>query len=374
MRPVSDFPRLVAEWHPTRNGELQPEHVTAGSDKKIWWRCSVDAAHEWNGAVSMRTRGVGCPFCSGRRATATNNLAVTHPDVAREYDVAKNAPTPASEVAPFSSRAVWWKCAAGPDHQWQATVTARTAQRTRCPFCAGRRVSVTNSLAHVAPGIVAQWHPTKNGDLGPVAQSATAWQSRWWRCAAGPDHEWEDFVWSRVVQGAACPFCYGRRVSVTNSLASVAPDVARLWDDAKNASLTPEDVTSQSSQRAWWRCPAGPDHVWSSKVNNCVNGTVRCPYCAGKRISATNSLAVLFPALAAEWHPSKNGTMTPATVTAGANRRAWWRCAVGHEWSTRISHRTGAGSGCPTCSAQTRRGRRPLARRVVRERVRLPEP
>jgi hypothetical protein len=32
-------PELAAEWHPTRNGELSAENVTAGSSKKVWWSC-----------------------------------------------------------------------------------------------------------------------------------------------------------------------------------------------------------------------------------------------------------------------------------------------------------------------------------------------
>ena len=34
-------PHLAAEWHPTKNGELRAENVTAGSSKKVWWQCSL---------------------------------------------------------------------------------------------------------------------------------------------------------------------------------------------------------------------------------------------------------------------------------------------------------------------------------------------
>lgn len=29
-------PKLAAEWHPTKNGDLSPDQVTAGSGKKVW--------------------------------------------------------------------------------------------------------------------------------------------------------------------------------------------------------------------------------------------------------------------------------------------------------------------------------------------------
>lgn len=33
------FPELIKEWHPTKNGNLWPEHFTYGSSQKVWWMC-----------------------------------------------------------------------------------------------------------------------------------------------------------------------------------------------------------------------------------------------------------------------------------------------------------------------------------------------
>ncbi|MCH7599227.1 MAG: zinc-ribbon domain-containing protein [Myxococcales bacterium] len=40
----------------------------------------------------------------------------------------------------------------------------------------------------------------------------------------------------------------------------------------------------------------------------------------------TNSLRSLFPKLAQEWHPTKNGELTPSDVVAGSHSKAWWKC------------------------------------------------
>jgi hypothetical protein len=42
---VSDIPELLAEWHPTKNGELLPVDISYGSGRKLWWRCAE--GHEW---------------------------------------------------------------------------------------------------------------------------------------------------------------------------------------------------------------------------------------------------------------------------------------------------------------------------------------
>src|SRR4029077_17024737 len=50
---ISDFPGLVSQWHPTTNGPLIPEKLTAGAGKRLWWRC--ENGHEWTATGNART-------------------------------------------------------------------------------------------------------------------------------------------------------------------------------------------------------------------------------------------------------------------------------------------------------------------------------
>jgi hypothetical protein len=58
-----------------------------------------------------------------------------------------------------------------------------------------------------------------------------------------------------------------------------------------------------------------------------------------------------YPELVAQWHPDRNGTLSPATVSAGSGRLIWWRCDRGadHVWRAKPNNRT-SGSGCPFCA------------------------
>lgn len=57
-------PDIAQEWALERNGNLSPENVTAGSGKRVWWRCKI-CAHEWNAVIGERTRGrCKCSKCS----------------------------------------------------------------------------------------------------------------------------------------------------------------------------------------------------------------------------------------------------------------------------------------------------------------------
>lgn len=67
------------------------------------------------------------------------------------------------------------------------------------------------------------------------------------------------------------------------------------------------------------------------------------------------SLADLYPDVAAQWHPTKNGEVGAGDVMPKTNNRAWWLCPkCGCEWQTKVSTRT-AGSGCPHCGTAWRR-------------------
>jgi superfamily II DNA or RNA helicase len=66
-------------------------------------------------------------------------------------------------------------------------------------------------------------------------------------------------------------------------------------------------------------------------------------------------VAALFPNIAAEWHPTKNGNLTPDQFVAGSAIKVWWQCSnrPDHEWQTALGHRTQkrGGSGCPFCNS-----------------------
>ena len=203
-----------------------------------------------------------------------------------------------------------------------------------------------NSLAIKNPELSKQWHPTKNGDLAPDDVTTGSGKKIWWQCEKG--HEWEAAVYSRS-NGRNCPYCSGRRVCADNSLQILNPELAKQWHPTKNGDLTPENVTVSSSKKAWWRCER--EHIWEATVNNRARGN-GCPYCSGRYACVDNSLQTLNPDLAKQWHPTKNGKLTPNDITTGAGKKVWWRCEKGHEWEAKIASRARDGNGCPVCSQE----------------------
>lgn len=347
MLPLaSQSPRLLRSWHPTRNGALRPGELTQGSGRYVWWQCQKGADHVWSAMVASRARGSGCPFCAGQRVSVTNCLATRFPAVSTLWHPTRNGRVSPTEVMPNSNHKAWWKCPVAPDHEWQAAISS---VRSGCPFCSGRRLSTSTALAHVAPQVAAEWHPTRNRTLLPTEIHSSSPRLVWWKCAGGPDHEWRQSVRDRTRNGKRCPFCFGPRMSSDKSLAARCPAVAREWHPRKNGKLTVEELFWASHARVWWKCSAGPDHEWSTKCYQRTKAS-GCPFCSGRRASVTNSLAARFPTIASYWNAQRNGDTSPNDVRPGtSNQRYWWRCPEGHEFLNYPMCMTRGRPRCPVC-------------------------
>lgn len=187
-------PDLAKEWHPEKNGDLKPEDFRPNSNKRIWWRCCK--GHEWHVPVCSRTSGSGCPYCSGRYATKTNNLASKYPELLQEWDREKNKGLNPSVLTPYSNKKAWWQCRKG--HSWQATLYNRTENKSGCPLCArekARKYSIEDMQAIA-------------NRRGGKCLSTLYTNSRiklQWCCKSG--HIWEARADGIMYENKWCPVC-----------------------------------------------------------------------------------------------------------------------------------------------------------------------
>jgi hypothetical protein len=250
--------------------------------------------------------------------------------------------------SPGSHKKVFWKCSKNPSHDWEAAILNRT-NGAGCPYCSGKLASKDNNLAVKYPELSKEWHRVKNGKLTPDKVTPGSDRKVWWICERG--HEWHASIGSRT-RGSGCPYCEsahsGRRASKTHNLAVKYPQIAKEWHPTRNGDLTPFDVTPGSSTRkVWWKCSEG--HEWMETPNHRTGMNTGCPFCSGHRASEEYNLAAKYPQIAKEWHPTKNGDLTPSDVTPYSGKRVWWMCDEGHEWEAFIQNRTRRETKCPIC-------------------------
>lgn len=204
-----------------------------------------------------------------------------------------------------------------------------------------------NRLSIARPDLMKEWSD-KNKPLMPSDVTFGSHKKVWWRCNKG--HEWQASVKSRAgANNSGCPYCSGNKILPGfNDLASQYPEIAAEWSE-KNLPLTPEQVTSFSNRRVWWKGKCG--HEWYALISS-RSGGHGCPYCNDKKLlKGFNDLATLHPTLASEWS-QKNYPITPDSIPEKKAGFYWWKCKVcGGEYQAWLTSRL-AGSKCPYCSGR----------------------
>ena len=169
-----------------------PNSVTISSGKKLDWKCKF--GHQWKSTVANRSIGRGCPVCSHKKLlVGFNDLAATHPELAREAD----GWDPQLIVA-GSHKKMRWKCQYG--HTWTTQIHSRTGSNTGCPVCSHKKLLVGfNDLAATHPELAREadgWDPQ-------LIVAGSHKRVRW-KCERG--HTWVSRINSRS-QGRGCPSC-----------------------------------------------------------------------------------------------------------------------------------------------------------------------
>ena len=100
------------------------------------------------------------------------------------------------------------------------------------------------------------------------------------------------------------------------------------------------------------------DFEWQTTVAGRTSGN-ECPYLGGHATwKGYNDLQTKNPELAKEWHPVKNGRLTPADITACSSKKVWWYMPYddpvsgkhfNFEWQATVASRA-SGNGCPYLS------------------------
>ena len=376
------YPELVAEWHPTKNGERTPYNTTLGKHEKTWWYLPYDDPEtgkhfefEWDEYIYNRIKGRGCPFLSGKRVwKGFNDLKTRYPELAKEWHPTKNI-LDSSEVSYGSGEKVWWYLPYDDpvtgkhfNFEWEARINNRVNGR-ECPFISGKAIWVGyNDLSTTHPELVKQWHPTKNALL-PTEVSAGARELIWWYLPYDDpetgkhfNFEWEAWLYNRTGDNATgCPFLTGKAVwKGFNDLKTRYPELAKEWHPTKNAKKSSE-VTIKSNDEVWWYLPYDDPETgkhfnfeWKDTVSHRTEGR-GCPFISSEAVwEGYNDLATRKPEIAKLWHPTKNAKKV-TEVMPQSNKKAWWYLPYddpktgkhfNFEWRQTISE-CGNSSGCP---------------------------
>ena len=289
------FPELAKQWHPTLNGDLTPDCISAHRNGKVFWMC--EKGHAYDVSPDKRTHGEGCPYCNNRRLLiGYNDLVTNYPNLAAEWDYEKNPDRP-EDYTYRSMHVAHWKCKTC-GCEWTARIRDRADSKYQlCPKCTlkkrgeAKHQQVLASKGGITnPHFIAEWDYEKN-IKGPEEYTPSSNDSVYWICSICGYHYKAKI--SNRAHGRNCPCCSNKVVvKGVNDLATTHPEIAKEWYQPENGSLTPSDVTYGSGKKVKWLCPKG--HVYPATILHRTNGGTNCPICNSGRHTSFAEQAVYY--------------------------------------------------------------------------------
>ncbi|WIB77950.1 zinc-ribbon domain-containing protein [Curtobacterium sp. MCPF17_002] len=293
-----------------------------------------------------------CPVCTNSVVAAGyNDLATTHPHIARELDPVLNGTTTAQNIQAAARSSLAWRCPRN-RHVYWATASNRTQGGTNCGICSNRTiVPGINDLTTTHPRLAAELDPVYEAGHPATKMCAGSGDRPDWLC---PDcgHRYKMSLYNRS-QGAGCEPCRRARLRRTRtSLADTHPDIAAQWHPTRNNGKQPEDYSQGSNDEVYWLCPTSAAHWYPQRIDRKVQG-YGCSLCSSRRlVLRVNDLATTDPLLVTEWHDYLNGSTRPELMFAGTDRY-WWKCSYGHVKQQSVPNRRKS-RGCTDCEPEDR--------------------
>lgn len=360
-------PDVAKEWHPTKNGDLTPFAVSYGSGKRVWWLCPE--GHEYQATIHDKTSdNTKCPICNKRNQTSFPEQAIfyyvrqIYPNAINRYtDIFVNSMEldiyiPSIKVAIEYDGAQW--------HKSESEYKRELKKYSICKENKIYLIRVKEADEWTWKDVADQFYLIKKSkklqQLELIIRQIVDFvdlESNFWTCKNPMQiHSKIDVNLERDKHKIQSYL-----TDTANSLEEYDSVLVKEWDYEKNGHLKPSMFAPHSNDIVWWKC-IKCGNSFKMGINDRTNRRKSgCPECAKSSrvvsfrkqvVDKIGSLEFTHPHLAKEWHPTKNGDLTPRDISAGHFKPKWWKCGkCGYEWEASPNNRK-KGVGCPCCSGR----------------------
>ena len=347
---IIDDERLMAEWDWEENDKLglDPHKLSFGSGMKAHWICSK--GHKWVTSIYHRAkRGSNCPYCSNKRILpGYNDLKSQRPDLMSEWDFETNTIDP-STVAVKSNKNANWICPKG--HRYTKQIYRRTSGE-ECPDCTKARG--TSFPEQCFFYYIKKFYPDAMNRYREIFDNSMELDVYIPSIKTGI--EYDGIFWHDKSAQAQAREEKKYRICRKNNV--------RLFRIKEGEFTGFSDISDRT-----WYIPKKHDYqlldfyitdflkhltFYSSKLPDVNVARDKTEILEYKTLRIEDSLQYQYPEIAKEWHPTKNGKLTPDLFVPGSAEPVWWKCPVcGNEWQAPIVNRT-KGHGCDKCAMPVR--------------------
>ncbi len=306
---------MAKEWHGTKNIGITAKEVSCKSKKKVWWKCSK--GHEWEATVQNRSNGSNCPQCNSERKTSFEEMAIYYfiknvfKDAVSRYEIECDKEKIEVDVyIPSYSIGIEYDGWYWHKDRYEKDKCKNLKLEDKISLIRVRDVGLED--IEIQNGISIKRLKSDRKDLENVIK----YIFNYIVINKELDEDCINTINNLIIDIEAKSLDIIKLIEHNekeNSLYSIMPELVKEWNSDKNSPITPKAVSYASRKKVWWKCSKG--HEWSARISDRSVKDSGCPYCSGNKVGEDNCLAVKNKQLAKQWHPTKNGELTPYEVT-----------------------------------------------------------
>ncbi len=345
-------PFLIKEWDYEKN-KNGPEEYAPKSNEEVYWICSK-CGYRFKAKINNRAIRKSCACCERKVVVqGINDLATTHPELAAEWHPTQNGDLKPGDVLYGSARKVWWLCPEG--HAYQASLLHRS-RGTNCPIChSGRQTSFAEQavfyyVKKVFPDAVSRYKDIFSNSMEldifiPSIKFAIEYDGKAWHKSGTLKREIKKYKICQKNGIKLLRLKEKRADSDRYTADEILGIEGNMYEPKQLEQVIRFLLDKLDLETAMW---TRKKPVFHSRVDIDIKrdeAEIRSYMTKLNR----ESFAEEYPDLAKEWHPFKNGEMTPEMVTPHSDISVWWVCPdCGNEYQASVGHRS-YGTGCRKC-------------------------
>ena len=346
---------LLMEWDYDRNENL-PSEYPPQSNKYVHWICSK-CGYRYKSKISNRSNGRRCACCANKIVVpGINDLTTTHPQLAKEWHPTKNMPLTPEQVTYGKGKKVWWICPEG--HEYPATILHRASGGTNCPICnSGRQTSFAEQavfyyVKKVFPDAINRYTDIFDNSMEldiyiPSIKLGIEYDGMAWHKADKLPREQKKY---RICKENGIRLLRLMEKPRQDVRLTTADEYLSIMDgpmhEKKHLTKTIRFLLDRIDPETNYL--TRKKAIFHSRVDINLDRD-EAQIRKYMTIIKDGSFGDLHPELVREWHPDRNGEVTPYKVKPYSDIKVWWVCSqCGNEYCATVGHRS-YGTGCPKC-------------------------
>lgn len=404
---------LIKEWDYESN-DILPSQVTYGSHKEVFWICPK--GHKYKKQIHSRCQGTGCSVCSGVNFRKRNLLFTDFPELIEELDTEINTLEDLKKITCSSNKKIAWICSKNHKYFQSAVNKIKSKGCPICnnrQVLYGFNDLETWCKENDRNEILEDWDYKLNSILPQNIIFGSGKVCNFVCHICG--YKWKTRLNARTLQKTGCYKC-SKRMSSSFPEQAVYFYIKKYFPDAINGDrkilqgreldiYIPACKTAIEYDGENWHedikkdrdkdviCKEKNIHLYRIREENCklINTSDTCIYtykyqdwnqlnviiieilnklgiinkdidiCRDEYLikeqyyisSLKDSLGNIYPNIAKEWHPTKNGSISPYNVLPETHDSYYWLCPkCGNTYKAIVKNRVRMKSGCPKCGQQ----------------------